>query len=382
MGVQSHTRRWRRGVVQDVAPEGVVDLGPGYLDPAVLPVALLREAYAVAFAEYGAAALSYGHDSGALDLRAPLAARAGCDVDEVVITAGTSQALHLLATALARPGDTVLVERQGYDFGQRILTDCGLRTRAVPGDASGITPEALEEELAGVRPAFLYVQPTFHNPTGRVVPESRRRELLAVARRHGLLVVEDDAYGELRLGPDPVPPPLSELAGNRGVVRLCSFSKVLGPGLRVGWLIAEPELAAELTAHGLFVSGGCVNHTTSLAVATLLNGGAYDRHLADLRVRLRTRRDALLGALPAPVTAPGGGFFAWLPAPPGHREVHLLAAAARAGVRVSAGSRFGSSAPPGIRLAYSFNPPDVLAAAGRRLADAWPRPLDPAPHEL
>jgi enduracididine biosynthesis enzyme MppQ len=381
-GPLSHRRHWRAGVVQALPPPGMVDLGPGYLDPDLLPVDLLGEAYARTFAEFGSAALAYGENQGELGLRTELAARAaradgvGCGPEHVLITAGTSHAVYLVATRMAAPGDTVIVEQTGYDFGRRILVDCGLRPREVAADGSGLDPVALDEALtaeraAGNTVAFAYLSPTFHNPTGIVVPPGRRAELLAVAARHGVLVVEDDAYGELGLEPGDRCS-LAGLAGYRGVVRLGTVSKTLGPGLRLGWLTAEPAVVDRLVAHGLFVSGGSANHLASLAVGTLLRTGEYDRHLDWLRDRLRDRRDALAAALrgTSAVTfrLPAGGCFLWLTATGALTEPDLLAAAHRAGVAVAAGSRFGSPRAPSIRLSYSFTSPDDLAEAGAALA--------------
>jgi 2-aminoadipate transaminase len=390
----SHTRHWRAGVVQDVAPPGVHDLRLGYLEPALLPVALLRDAHARALAEYGAAALSYGDNRGALPLREALADRAAradraggahgdpCTPAHVLLTAGTSQALYLLATSLAAPGDAVLVERTSYDFGRKILTDCGLVVRAVDEDGAGMRPDDLDRVLESRRAerhrvAFVCLNPTFHNPTGRVVPLARRRELLAVASGHGVPVVEDDAYAELAFdGTDP-PLSLAALAGYRAVVRLCTVSKTLGPGLRLGWMLADPAIADRLVGHGMFVSGGALNHTASLALAVLLRGGGYDRHVAELRSGLRARRDALAGGLREhldgrmPIDTPGGGFFLWLRDGGGRTEPDLAGAAAQAGVRIAAGSRFGSIPQASARLAFSFNPPQRLAGAARRLAAAW-----------
>jgi enduracididine biosynthesis enzyme MppQ len=389
----SHTRQWRRGVVQEVAPAGILDLGPGYIEPALLPVELVRDAYARALEEYGSAALGYGHNPGALPLRAQLAARATargghpCGPEHVVVTAGTSQALYLLATSLAARGDTVLVENLGYDLGQQIFRDCSLRPRRVAMDESGMLPEALDRALADDTPggdgapgriAFVYLTPTHHNPTGATMPLERRRLLLQVAAEHAILVVEDDAYGELTLTDDPAPPPpLAALAGYRGVIRLGSFSKTLGPGLRLGWLETEPALAERIAAHGLFVSGGSLNHIASLAVSGLLADGGYDRHLGVLRARLRLRRDALMDVLRGAmddrvlIRRPQGGFFLWLRCGLGLSEDDLLARAERAGVRIAAGSRFGLAHVPSVRLAFSFNEPSLLRRAARRLTTAW-----------
>jgi 2-aminoadipate transaminase len=362
-GPLSHSRFWRTGVVQAVAPSGVLDLGPGYLDPGLLPVDLLKGAYTEALAEYGSAALAYGADSGAWALRSALAARTGASADQVVVTSGISAALHLIATTLARPGDEVLVEQTSYDLGRRILTDSGLVLREVPGDSSGMDPRALAESTSP-RTAFVLLNPSFHNPTGRTMPAGRRAELLEVAARLGILIVEDDAYAEVVLD-GPPPPAIAEMAGYEGVIRLATVSKTLAPGLRLGWLVASRAMAGRLAGHGVFASGGCPNHTTSLAFETLLRTGQYDRHLLWLRDRLRARRDALVGPLRTLVAVPCGGYFVWLRAPQG---VDLLDAARRAGVSVADGARFGSTDVPGIRLSFSFNSPDRLAGAASRLA--------------
>jgi 2-aminoadipate transaminase len=387
-GPSSHTRSWRPGVVQAVSPAGVTDLGPGYLEPGLLPVDLMRGAYANALAEFGSAALAYGNNQGALPLREVLADRVAktegrvCGAENVVITAGTSQALQLIATVLASPGDVVFTDRVCYDLARALFLDCGLRLREVPMDSGGMDPVALgdavaDERAAGRNPAFVYLTPTFHNPTGLLVPAARRAELLAVASRHDVLIVEDDAYAELELDGQETPCSLAGLAGYRGVIRLRTFSKTLAPGLRLGWLLAEPVMADQLGAHGLFVSGGCVNHTTSLAVATLVRTGAYDGYLRWLRARLKERRDALAGTLtdrlPADVEfdAPGGGFFLWLRSRRHHTERGLIDLAAAGGVTVGAGSRFGTTLAPSVRLSYSFNPPEILESAAGRLATAW-----------
>jgi enduracididine biosynthesis enzyme MppQ len=396
-GRDARPARWphlRRGIVQDVVPAGVIDLGPGYPDPDLLPTAMLRQAYGTALGEYGPAALAYGHNTGPLPLREALADRARradghpCEPDNVLITAGTSQALHLLSGVLGSPGGVVLADQYSYDLGRQIFTDSGLRVRTVAMDADGMNPLALREAVlaeraAGARIAFVYLNPTHHNPTGIVVPLARRRELLDLTEQYGLMVVEDDAYGELALDSGELPPPsLAALAGYRGVLKLGTFAKTLAPGLRLGWLLGEPALVRRIGAHGLLVSGGSLNHTTSLAVATTLLDGSYGQHLEQVRGELRRRRDTLAASLKDALgprieyRVPPGGFFLWLgPAYDPERgelkEADLAAAAELAGVRLAAGSRFGSGARPRLRLAYSLNPPELLTEAAHRLAAAW-----------
>ncbi|MBD0693800.1 hypothetical protein BG452_14100 [Streptomyces sp. CBMA123] len=365
-------------MVQAVSPPGVIDLGPGYLEPNLLPVDEVLPLYAEALTEFGPAALSYGANAGAEPLRALLAARHGCAAEEIMVTAGTSQALALLCTVLGRPGRTVVVERTCYDLGRRIMTDHGLRLREVDADGEGMRAQDLDRALSqGDDVAFGYLTPTFHNPTGTVAGEPRRRELLAVAARHGVPIVEDDAYAELSLDRTAPPPSLAALAGRQGVIRLGSFAKTLGPGLRLGWLEAGPDLVETLTGRGQLVSGGALNHLTSLAVAMLMGDGRYDRRLSWLRAQLRLRRETLVAALRAhlgesvTIDRPAGGFFVWLTFDPRRGEASLLAAADRAGVAVAPGSRFGSATGTHLRLAYSFNSPDRLAEAAARLATAW-----------
>ncbi|MFI0187086.1 aminotransferase class I/II-fold pyridoxal phosphate-dependent enzyme [Streptomyces sp. NPDC017082] len=371
-------RWWRAGVVQAVSPPGVIDLGPGYLEPALLAVDEVLPLYAEALTMFGPAALSYGANAGAEPLRASLAARHGCTAEEIMVTAGSSQALTLLCTVLGRPGRFVVVERTCYDLGRSIMTDHGLRLREVDADGEGVRPEALDRALShGDDVAFVYLTPTFHNPTGTVAGEQRRRELLAVAARHGVPIVEDDAYTELCLDRPAPPPSLAALAGRQGVIRLGSFAKTLGPGLRLGWLEAEPGLIDTLAGRGQLVSGGALNHLTSLAVSMLMGDGRYERRLSWLRGQLRLRREALVAALRSgldesvTVSRPAGGFFVWLTFDPRRSEAALLAAAGRAGVAVAPGSRFGSAVGTHLRLAYSLNPPDRLAEAAARLAAAW-----------
>jgi enduracididine biosynthesis enzyme MppQ len=383
-GPLSHDRQWRAGVVQALSGPGVLDLAPGYLQPSLLPVDLLRDAYSAALAEFGAAALSYGANQGVDLLRTAIAARSSaadgrpCEADNVALTAGTSHALYLVATTMAVPGQVVLLDETSYDFGRRILEDCGLTLREVPADEAGMDPAALDEAILSAerQVAFVLLTPTFHNPTGRTVGPARRRELIEVAARHGVLIVEDDAYGELGLDDDATPASLGGLAGYSGVVRLGTFAKTIGPGLRLGWLLADPAVVARFVGRGVFESGGSPNHLASLAVAVLLRDGHYDDHLGWLRSRLRCRRDALLGTLRehlrgVEIDRSGGGFFLWLRFPGRESEQRLVTEAAQAGVAVAAGSRFGTVHEPCVRLSYSFNSPEQLATAAARLADTW-----------
>ncbi|MFB9903159.1 aminotransferase class I/II-fold pyridoxal phosphate-dependent enzyme [Allokutzneria oryzae] len=388
-GPLSHNRWWRAGTVQDVAPPEILDLGPGYLDPGLLPVDLVREAYSTALAEFGSAALTYGANQGAQALRKALAVRSAradgvaCGAEQVLVTAGSSAALHLLATTMAAPGDVVLVDQVGGDLGRRILTDRGLRVREVPADPDGMDPRALGEAVtaeraAGNTVAFAYLTPTFHDPTGLLMPAARRRDIVETAADHELWIVEDGAYAELGLGPERPPCSLGGLARYRRVVRLGSFSKTLAPGLRLGWLVADREIVDRIAGSGLLASGGSLNHLASLAVAVLLRDGGYDSHLMWLRAQLLHRRDTLAEGLRErfgdglDFAVPEGGVFLWLRSTVDERSGDELVSLADAhGVRVVPGARFGASGRRGVRLAYGLTPPSGLVTATHRLALAW-----------
>ncbi|MFI1112866.1 aminotransferase class I/II-fold pyridoxal phosphate-dependent enzyme [Streptomyces physcomitrii] len=374
-------------VVQEILSTDVCDLGPGYLHACLLPEQEIQHAFSVALSRYGPAALTYGHNWGALPYRSALARRLTQTTgvrhypENLVLTPGTSQALDTLISKVARPGDTVLVESPTYDLALKIFRHRGLRIHAVERDPHGLVPSALEDAIETIRakggtPAFCYLIPTFHNPTGALTPPDRRTEILTIARRHTLLLVEDDAYADLYLDGVPPPPSLAALSGFRDVVQLGTFSKSVAPGLRLGWLAASTEFCEGLAARGVAISGGSSNPIPSLALTEMLRSGSYEHHLTTLRIQLAEHRDILVDtlrkALPEDfiVRRPGGGFFTWVTLPGDFREREAVAAARNAGVIVAPGSRFGAATPE-IRLAFSAHSPDDIHKAARSLGSAW-----------
>ena len=379
---------WPPGIVQFVHRPGIVDVGPGYLDPSLLPVDALREGLDAAARAYGPALLGYGTNAGPLPLRTLLAAvQSRWDgtpygPEHVVITGGTSQMLDHLTGTLAAPGDVVLAEAPSYNWGCGVFQDHGLDVVRVPGDADGVDPDALqrridEQRRAGRRIAFVYVIPTYHNPTGRVMSPERRLQLLEVAGAHQLPIIEDNAYRDIVLDDAPPPPSLLSLAERRQVIQLSSFSKCLAPGLRLGWLSADAGTVERLEASNLLISGGCLNHLVALTVLQLVESGWHYDHVTGLRRALAARRDALVAGLREHLppgfrfAVPGGGFFIWLELPAGVEDVALREAAERRGVSFAPGSAF---APPdggrAARLCFSLHPPDTLRTAAERLGAA------------
>ena len=375
-------------VLQLFERPGIIELTWGHPDLALLPVGALRRAGMAALDQYGAEALQYGHPAGPGPLLEWLAERIGRQegrgpaLDEIMTTGGISLGLDQLLTSLVVPGDTVLVESPTYHLAVNILRDHHLNLLPVPSDDEGLNVEALRDMLthrarSGARPKALYLVPTFNNPTGRSLAPERRRALVALAAAENLLIIEDDVYRELAYD-GPAPPSLWRLAQPGVVARLGSFSKSLGPGLRLGWLTAGRELIDRLISGGLLDSGGGINHYTALVVAALCACGDYDANLEDLRRSYRERRDTLVAALRQHlpegyrVTSPGGGFFVWVDLPAGVSSRALLPKAEAAGVSFFPGGGFhlGGGGDGGLRLAFSLYAPAQLAEAARRLGQA------------
>ncbi len=248
---------------------------------------------------------------------------------------------------------------------------------ASPTTREGIDPEALADELGrDPRPALLYLLPTFQNPTGRTISVERRRRLLELAEAHDLLIVEDDPYRLVRFEGDDVPS-LLELGGGARVLYSSSFSKIVAPGLRVGYLVVPAELAAELeaVAAGTYLAPA---FSTQAIVFEFLHRGLLESNVERVCELLRARRDALLSALErelpdASWSTPAGGYFLWLDLPGEAEARQILAAGEEAGVTFVAGGDFFARPEDGLgsaRLAFSFASPEEIGEGVARLAGA------------
>ena len=370
--------------IQMALRPGVVEFGWGHPALALLPTDALAEAAGTA-AQRGPEMLAYGAAQGPGRLIEPLCARLGRidppapEPEQVLITAGISQALELICQLQTRPGDTVLVEAPVYHFALRLLRDHDLDLVPVASDADGLRVDVLDEVLvrlrrAGRRPRLLYTVPTYNNPSGSTLRPERRGPILQLAAEHDLMILEDDVYRELWFDAPP-PPSLWSTRDAARVVRLGSFSKTLAPGLRLGWLSADPDLVRHATTLGLLNSGGGIGHFTACVVAEYLVSGALDAQVSRLREHYRAQRDALLAALERHLpdgcrwNTPGGGFFLWLELPAGVDSSTLLPAAEAAGVGYVAGPLFhaGGGGERYLRLAFSMLSPDEMETGAERL---------------
>lgn len=374
----------------------VLSMAGGVPAAELLPVERLAEAFDAVLRRDGRRALQYGPTEGVAALREVVAPGVWAAPDEVLVTTGSQQGLDLVVRTLVGPGDVAVTEAPSYLGALQVAALAGARVETIPA-SDGFDVEALAGRLrAGLRPALCYVVPEFANPTGATLDEGRRVALVALARRYGFVIVEDDPYGALRFRGDAAPS-LRQL-GPEVVVGLRSTSKTLAPGLRVGWLAAPRWLHGPLVrakqATDLHTAGG-----NQLVVAEVLaDEGFVAAHLARLRVEYARRQAALVRALEDRLGAvlrwsvPDGGLFLWArlvdgaPAaaalPP---AVALLAAALEAGTAFVPGTAFhpepdggcdgGPAAVPApggdrLRLSYSALAPEQFPAAVGRLAAA------------
>ncbi len=348
----------------------------GNPDPALFPAQEIAAAASRVLSDpaRAAVALQYGLVRGQPELLALVAEKLereeGIHVtpENIVITNGASAAIGLATRSLIDEGDVVLVEAPSFPGALSVLKRAGGDLVNLPMGREGIDVAATETlldslHLRGVRPKILYTIPTFQNPSGLTIPEASRVALLALARRYNLVIIEDDPYRELYYDADngPLPTSLYALDRENRVIRTSTFSKILTPGMRLGWAIAQPDIIRKMLL--LKEEGGTVPFSQYVAVE-YARDGVLTRHIATLVDAYRAKRDAALAALdryfPPGVewTRPSGGFFVWVKLPP-TVDPHKLAALAREeGVEYLPGESCFAQPPalPGtyIRLSYSL----------------------------
>ncbi|WAZ23289.1 PLP-dependent aminotransferase family protein [Streptomyces cinnabarinus] len=368
-----------RDILAVTARPEVINFAGGLPAPELFDVDGIAAAYRAVLAELPERALQYSTTEGEPSLRAALADRMSVrglptDADDVLVTTGSQQALSLLATALLEPGDVVLVESPCYLAALQAFAFTGARVVSVPGDGDGVDPAALEELVVRERPKLLYTVPTFQNPTGRTMPADRRAAVASVAARHGLWLVEDDPYGELRFEGERVPWIAAHPGAEDRTVLLGSFSKVMAPGLRLGWLRAPAALrrACTVAKQAADLHTPTVNQ---LAAARYLADRDLDAHVARVAAVYGERRDAMLAgladALPDGSTwnRPEGGMFLWARLPESYDTAALLAQVVRQDVAYVPGAPFYAGDPDRstLRLCFVTETPEQIREGLRRL---------------
>jgi 2-aminoadipate transaminase len=339
----------------------VISFAGGLPSPATFPVDALRAAFDSVLQASGPAALQYSSTEGDDALRAWIAARETAHgiptgAEQVLIVAGSQQGLDLIGKAFIDSGSAVLVESPSYLGALQAFALFEPRFRELPTDTEGLQPDAIDAEL--VRDArFAYVMPNFQNPTGRTLSRERRAALADRARALDLWLVEDDPYGELWYRHAP-PPGLRHYAPER-TIRLGSFSKVLAPGLRLGYLIAPPAMIDVLVR----LKQATDLHTSTLAqraAREVVAGGLLDGHLPQIRARYAAQCEVMLEAMRAHFpqgirwTQPEGGMFIWVELPGIIDSTQLLDAAIACNVAFVPGAPFYANSPRTNTLRLSF----------------------------
>jgi len=370
---------------------GIISFAGGFPDSAMFDVDGIREATEAALAKDPGAALQYGATEGFNPLREQLAqfmaSKGAKDVaaDQLIVTTGSQQALDLLGKTLISPGDKVIVEGPTFLATIQCFRLYGADLVSAPVDGDGVQTDTLEALIAEHKPKFVYLIPTFGNPSGAMLSAERRRRVLEMAVKHNTLIVEDDPYGDLYFGEAPPPSLLAmshEVPGSRELLVHCgSLSKVLSPGLRVGWMIGPAELLAKATMCKQFSDA----HTSTFAQATAaeyLKAGRMPATLAKVRSvyaqRARTMGDALRRELGDAVrfVQPQGGLFVWARLTGAGGKVtdgnEYAKRAIEQGVAFVPGAPFFCANPDHatFRLSFATAPEDKILEGVARLAKA------------
>ncbi len=356
----------------------VLSFAGGLPAPEAFPVEALARAHAEVLARDPAAALQYGSTEGYGPLRAWIAERMTrrglpAVAEQVLVTAGSQQGIDLVGKTFVDPGDLVLVEAPSYLAALQTFSTYEARFEAVETDEEGMRVDALERRLREKRARLIYVVPNFQNPRGTTLGLSRRIRIAELAAEHGVTVLEDDPYAELRYRGEALPP-IAGLVPQAHVIHLGTFSKTLAPGLRLGYVVADTR-----TLHALVIAKQAVDlHTGTLsqrAAARLLETFDYEAHLRFLRGLYAERLDAMLASIEhcfppgTGWTRPEGGMFVWMQLPAGLDAQELLADAMRERVAFVPGAPFYPAEPrrDTLRLNFSNRPPALIAEGMARL---------------
>lgn len=340
-------------ITQISVPEGWIDLGIGQPQVDSLPLEILAEAATHQFEKKDRNILQYGTQQGNGDFRISLARfladqyGAAVHPDHLFITSGISQALDQICTIHTKPGDTVIVEEPSYFLALSIFADYKLNIVGTPIDENGLIIEALRQNVLRHRPAFVYTIPAFHNPAGVTLSAGRREMLVALSEEFDFFIVADEVYQMLAYTSTP-PLPMTYYDTSGRVFSLGSFSKILAPGLRLGWMQAHPSLLEPFITCGYLRSGGGLNPFVSSIVNSLLELDLQKDYLNLLKKTYQERMNTLSEALHQHIpsltfTDPGGGYFIWSCLPEGADTQILLAQAREHQVGFQTGINFSNS---------------------------------------
>ena len=307
----------------EVPTDGSINFGIGQPSTDLLPLEIVKVASDHFFKNALPQEINYGPAKGDEPFLSSLAAFLSrqygkqANINSLFTTNGNSQALDFVCSTFSNPGDTIFIEEPSYFLAAKIFRDNHLNIVGVPTDEEGLDIDRLEEMLKKNNPSLLYTIPVYHNPGGQTMSVSKRNRLIELSKKHGFLIIADEVYQMLNYYKKP-PAAFGTMIDSHTVVSLGSFSKILAPGMRLGWIQTSPKLIASLTASGFINSGGCVNQFTANIVRCTMELGLLETHLEIIRDTYRSRLEAMDAALSKAFgevmtwTSPKGGYFFWL----------------------------------------------------------------------
>ncbi|HRQ31867.1 MAG TPA: PLP-dependent aminotransferase family protein [Anaerolineales bacterium] len=367
----------------------IISFAGGLPAPEVFPIQKFREACAYVLENLGPQSLQYGATDGYLPLREMIARHtsrfsAEVNADNILITSGSQQALDFIGRLFINRGDYIVLESPTYLGALQAWNAFGAQYIPVRSDEHGMVVDELEAALR-IGPKFIYVLPNFQNPGGSTLPLERRKQLVKIADKYGVPIIEDDPYGQLRYEGEHIPSIVSldsEYRGPNGghysgnVIYLSTFSKLLAPGLRLGWVVAPPEVIQKLavTKQAADLHTSSFNQYVAYEVA---KGGFLDEHVKLIRATYKERRDVMIEMMeemfPSGVTwrKPHGGMFLWSVLPEGMDSSEMLKRAIERKVAFVPGEPFhpNGGGKNTLRLNFSYSSPEIIREGMARLAE-------------
>ena len=377
-------------VAQD--PE-IISFAGGLPSPNSFPIKDLEGVIQYVMEKHGKTALQYGTTQGLLELRESIAERAYKDgmkditADNVIITSGSQQALDAVGKLFLNPGDTALVGLPTYLGGINAFRSYESSLTGIPLDKDGMRIDLLEETIKNllkddVIPKFIYVVPTFQNPAGVIMPESRRKQLVDIASEYDLIIIEDDPYGKLSYDADHIKP-IKTFDDEGHVIFMSTFSKILSPGFRLAWTIASDELTRklEICKQALDL---CTNTFTQFIASEFMRRGSMDLHIMKINEMYKPKRDLMMDAMEKyfpegyVCNKPKGGMFAWVTLPEGIDTEIMFLDAIKNKVAYVHGKAFHVDGGGGrsMRLNFSYPSNDQIGEGMKRLASVIERKLE------
>jgi 2-aminoadipate transaminase len=381
-----------REILKVTSQPDVISFAGGMPAPELFPIPEIEEGCVKVLRELGAKALQYNITEGYVPLREFIVEKMGrygivANVDNVLITTGSQQALDLVSKVLLDPGDVIIVEAPTFVGALQAFAAYQASYASVPLDDEGMMVDLLAQKIVETHPKFMYVLPNFHNPGGVTLSEQRRERVVSLAREYGVPILEDDPYGELRFEGEHLEPLVVISARQNGgdpegyfkgdVIYMSTFSKTVAPGLRLGWVVAPVEVVQKLVQ----AKQGADLHTSGLdqmMVYEVVRDGFLDEHVKEIREMYRQRRDAMLAAMSRHFpegtswTRPQGGLFLWVKLPEGVDCLDLIDAAVEQKVAFVPGTAFYADGRgrDALRLTFATCATDMIDEGIKRLGKA------------